>query len=62
MEPTSPTQDQAKARDQAFATTGRSRRGEPWVWLTAAGLAIGVTMASSAPAKALSKELLPALG
>jgi phosphate transport system permease protein len=45
MEPTSPTQDQAKARDQAFATTGRSRRGEPWVWLTAAGLAIGVTMA-----------------
>lgn len=28
-----------------FATTGRSRRGEPWVWLTAAGLAIGVLMA-----------------
>ncbi|QTN32443.1 phosphate ABC transporter permease PstA [Akkermansiaceae bacterium] len=28
-----------------FATTGRSRKGEPLVWLTAAGLAIGVTMA-----------------
>ncbi|HSP44012.1 MAG TPA: phosphate ABC transporter permease PstA [Luteolibacter sp.] len=28
-----------------FATTGRSRKGEPWVWLTAAGLAMGVTMA-----------------
>jgi len=29
----------------AFATTGRSRRGEPWVWLTAAGLSLGVAMA-----------------
>jgi phosphate transport system permease protein len=29
----------------AFATTGRSRMGEPWVWLTAAGLTIGVCMA-----------------
>ena len=29
----------------AFATTGRSRRGEPWVWLTAAGLTLGVAMA-----------------
>lgn len=29
----------------AFGTTGRSRRGEPWVWLTATGLTIGVTMA-----------------
>jgi phosphate transport system permease protein len=29
----------------AFATTGRSRRGEPLVWLTAAGLAFGVAMA-----------------
>lgn len=28
-----------------FATTGRSRKGEPWVWLTAAGLAVGVVMA-----------------
>lgn len=28
-----------------FATTGRSRKGEPMVWLTAAGLAIGVVMA-----------------
>jgi phosphate transport system permease protein len=30
---------------QNFATTGRSRKGEPWVWLTAAGLSIGVLMA-----------------
>ncbi len=29
----------------AFATTGRSRKGEPWVWLTAAGLTFGVAMA-----------------
>lgn len=28
-----------------FASTGRSRKGEPIVWLTAAGLALGVTMA-----------------
>lgn len=28
-----------------FASTGRSRKGEPYVWLTAAGLALGVTMA-----------------
>lgn len=28
-----------------FATTGRSRKGEPWVWLTAAGLTFGVSMA-----------------
>lgn len=28
-----------------FRTTGRSRLGEPWVWLTAAGLSIGVMMA-----------------
>jgi phosphate transport system permease protein len=28
-----------------FATTGRSRKGEPWVWLTAAGLAVGLAMA-----------------
>lgn len=28
-----------------FATTGRSRKGEPWIWLTAAGLALGVAMA-----------------
>ncbi len=27
-----------------FATTGRSRKGEPWVWLTAAGLSVGVTL------------------
>ena len=31
--------------DGGFRTTGRSRRGEPWVWLTAAGLSIGVAMA-----------------
>jgi phosphate transport system permease protein len=30
-----------------FATTGRSRHGEPWVWLTAAGLTVGVIMAIS---------------
>lgn len=29
----------------AFATTGRSRKGEPLVWLTAGGLAIGLVMA-----------------
>ncbi|MDP3850114.1 MAG: phosphate ABC transporter permease PstA [Luteolibacter sp.] len=28
-----------------FATTGRSRRGEPCIWLTAAGLTLGVAMA-----------------
>ena len=28
-----------------FATTGRSRKGEPLVWLTAAGLTLGVLMA-----------------
>ncbi|RPJ34569.1 MAG: phosphate ABC transporter permease PstA [Verrucomicrobiaceae bacterium] len=28
-----------------FATTGRSRRGEPWIWLTAGGLALGIAMA-----------------
>ena len=30
---------------KTFATTGRSRKGEPWVWLTAAGLTLGVLMA-----------------
>ena len=29
----------------AFRTTGRSRKGEPWVWLTAAGLTLGIAMA-----------------
>lgn len=29
----------------AFTTTGRSRKGEPWVWLSAAGLSFGVVMA-----------------
>ncbi|MEX1048369.1 MAG: phosphate ABC transporter permease PstA [Akkermansiaceae bacterium] len=29
----------------SFATTGRSRKGEPLIWLTAAGLAFGVAMA-----------------
>ncbi len=29
----------------SFTTTGRSRKGEPWVWLTAAGLTLGVAMA-----------------
>jgi phosphate transport system permease protein len=30
---------------RSFATTGRSRKGEPLVWLTAAGLTLGVAMA-----------------
>lgn len=30
---------------KAFATTGRSRKGEAWVWLTACGLALGILMA-----------------
>ena len=29
----------------SFTSTGRSRKGEPWVWLTAAGLTLGVAMA-----------------
>jgi phosphate transport system permease protein len=29
---------------QSFATTGRSRKGEPLVWLTAAGLSLGVAL------------------
>lgn len=33
------------ASTQKFGTTGRSRKGEPMVWLTAGGLAIGVVMA-----------------
>ncbi|GAA5483549.1 phosphate ABC transporter permease PstA [Haloferula sargassicola] len=33
--------------DKPFSTTGRSRRGEPLVWLTAAGLAIGVLLTVS---------------
>lgn len=35
----------ADTENDRFATTGRSRKGEPLVWLTAAGLAIGVIMA-----------------
>ncbi|MFM2198970.1 MAG: phosphate transporter permease PstA [Verrucomicrobiota bacterium] len=35
----------ADTDNERFETTGRSRKGEPLVWLTAAGLAIGVTMA-----------------
>lgn len=35
----------AKKSQKPFATTGRSRKGEPLVWLTAGGLAIGVIMA-----------------
>lgn len=31
--------------EKQFATTGRSRKGEPLVWLTAGGLAIGVILA-----------------
>ncbi len=35
----------ADTKNERFETTGRSRKGEPLVWLTAAGLAVGVTMA-----------------
>lgn len=35
----------AATENERFATTGRSRKGEPLVWLTAAGLAVGVIMA-----------------
>jgi len=38
-------QDNSGNSATPFGTTGRSRRGEPWVWLTATGLSIGVTMA-----------------
>jgi len=37
--------EQSSKSSSAFATTGRSRHGEPLVWLTAAGLSIGVLMA-----------------
>ncbi len=35
----------AETENERFSTTGRSRKGEPLVWLTAAGLAVGVIMA-----------------
>ena len=35
----------AEIENSRVATTGRSRKGEPLVWLTAAGLAVGVIMA-----------------
>jgi phosphate transport system permease protein len=35
----------AETENDRFATTGRSRKGEPLVWLTAAGLAVGIIMA-----------------
>jgi phosphate transport system permease protein len=35
----------ADTENDRFETTGRSRKGEPLVWLTAAGLAVGLTMA-----------------
>lgn len=35
----------AETENERFSTTGRSRKGEPLVWLTAAGLAVGVVMA-----------------
>ena len=35
----------ADTENERFSTTGRSRKGEPLVWLTAAGLAVGVIMA-----------------
>lgn len=33
-----------ESKPSSFATTGRSRKGEPFVWLTAAGLAMGVVL------------------
>lgn len=33
-----------ESKTSSFATTGRSRKGEPFVWLTAAGLAMGVVL------------------
>jgi phosphate transport system permease protein len=36
---------EAKPKQDPFATTGRSRLGEPFVWLCAGGLAVGVSMA-----------------
>ena len=30
---------------QPFQSSGRSRKGEPWVWLTAGGLTLGIFMA-----------------
>ncbi len=33
------------ANASVFRSTGRSRKGEPWVWLTAAGLSLGILMA-----------------
>jgi phosphate transport system permease protein len=35
-----------KSGTTGFATTGRSRRGEPLIWLAAGGLALGVMMAA----------------
>lgn len=35
----------AQPNKMSFSTTGRSRKGEPLVWLTAAGLTFGVMMA-----------------
>ncbi|MCU0796709.1 MAG: phosphate ABC transporter permease PstA [Akkermansiaceae bacterium] len=32
------------SKPTSFATTGRSRKGEPFVWLTAAGLTMGVVL------------------
>jgi phosphate transport system permease protein len=37
--------DPATSNENSFATTGRSRKGEPFVWLASGGLAIGVIMA-----------------
>jgi len=32
-------------KESPFQSVGRSRKGEPWVWLTAAGLSFGIAMA-----------------
>lgn len=33
-----------KPQKNQFASTGRSSKGEPWIWLTAGGLSLGIVM------------------
>ncbi len=32
------------SKNNQFASTGRSSKGEPWIWLTAGGLSLGIVM------------------
>lgn len=34
----------SKPQKNQFASTGRSSKGEPWIWLTAGGLSLGIVM------------------